>query len=303
MSNIIYPIVIANNTKIKYKLTGNICIRPLEDDEKYQFFGENEIGYDFINGSISEIKNKIQIKSGRHVHGSWIDCDNPNFRHLMAASHCLEYKSVTVSHYWTNVIVNIAFKLVELTSTCAFVWINSDLHSSGIDDNDDKDISLNSLDGPFGYLTLDRKNAYQIKYILSKIDLKDERFFLMASMYLDALRIGNGRIRTRFLNLSTILEMLYAPDGNKGEITYKISMRAAKILKSNSNNSEDAYQLSKEFKKIYITRSGLIHSGHSKYLTDTYFYKLAEIIRISLNIYLKDKNIFTEENLDKFLLG
>ena len=47
-------------------------------------------------------------------------------------------------------------------------------------------------------------------------------------------------------------------------------------------------------KQIYSVRSEIMHKGHTKKLTADLFYQLAEIVRISLNIYSRNKVIFSQ---------
>ena len=62
----------------------------------------------------------------------------------------------------------------------------------------------------------------------------------------------------QIIDLGIALEVLYVPDG-RGDITYKLAIRAARHLGKDKKDRED---LLAKFKQIYNCRSKAVHAGH-----------------------------------------
>lgn len=144
--------------------------------------------------------------------------------------------------------------------------------------------------------SLEEKDIDEIKKIYSKINRKkDKKFDLMMEKFLFALSGETIKDELRFLELVTILEMLYL-GGAQGELKYRFSLRSAKVLSKYS--SVKVGNVHTDMKNIYNIRSKISHFGSSSKTID-YLNKLIDYCRKSLNLYLQDNSIFSGENLDK----
>ena len=68
----------------------------------------------------------------------------------------------------------------------------------------------------------------------------------------------NEDIVDSIIDLGIAFEVLYVPDSSRGEIRFKLAVRAAWHLGS---DKEDRFELLKQFKQIYDYRSQAVHSG------------------------------------------
>ena len=125
-----------------------------------------------------------------------------------------------------------------------------------------------------------------------RYDLLIEKFLFALS----GLSIGNNH---RFLELTTILEMLYSPRDARTELSFRFSLRACKVL--SKYHSLDEEQTYKDLRKIYTIRSSISHSGsHSE--TGEYLDKLIDYTRKSIVLFLKDPSIFEDNRLDELCI-
>lgn len=67
------------------------------------------------------------------------------------------------------------------------------------------------------------------------------------------------------IDLGIALEALYVPDGGRGEIRFKLAVRAAWNLGEDENHRK---KLMKEFQKIYDRRSTIVHTGKLPNMTN-----------------------------------
>jgi len=126
----------------------------------------------------------------------------------------------------------------------------------------------------------------------------DDFFTLMMELYLNAISGEKFRNETRFLDLMTILEMLYLPKGNS-ELQFRLALRIAKMMKKcYGDNLKKVFESINDNKTgLYAIRSKIIHDGKSAKLTDEKREELMELARKSLLIYIEDSNEFTDESL------
>lgn len=145
--------------------------------------------------------------------------------------------------------------------------------------------------------SLDESDVPKIKELYETIKNHKSRLYdLMKEKFLFALSSLGIKNENRFLELATILEMLYSPKKDKTELSFRFSLRACKVLSKYENLDEETTY--KDMRKIYDIRSGISHSGyHSE--TATYLDKLIDYTRKSLVLFLKDPSIFEEKKLDQ----
>ena len=126
----------------------------------------------------------------------------------------------------------------------------------------------------------------------------DSKLAIMSEMYLYSMS-RELRKESRFIEVSIILEMLILPTSS-AELSYRFALRLARLLASKFNaDLREAFALGK---RIYATRSRLVHSGQDNTL-DTVAPATYEAARILLAAYVNDRNLFNEEALDAICLG
>jgi len=129
-------------------------------------------------------------------------------------------------------------------------------------------------------------------------NIKNKIFDLIIEKFLFALSGEGIRNEHRFLELVSILEILYL-SGESGEFTFKISLRTAKVLsKYLSFDSEEVFD---KMKKIYKVRCGISHSGYHKD-TKEYLNDLINYTRQSIKLFLQENSLFTKGELDKLCI-
>lgn len=128
---------------------------------------------------------------------------------------------------------------------------------------------------------------------------KSKRYDLIVQKFLFALSGLSLRSDHRFLELATILEMLYSSKSARTELKFRLSLRACKVLSKYQSLAEE--QTFKDMKKIYDIRSGISHSGSHKE-TDKYLEKLIDYTRKSIVLFLNDPSIFEDEKLDELCI-
>lgn len=116
-------------------------------------------------------------------------------------------------------------------------------------------------------------------------------------------------VSTRFLNLMIILEVLFNPNGDNTELTFKISLRCSKLFENHGfkfNDSvgnesvKDRFEL---IKKYYKIRSKIVHTGKSHDLNNEKLIELIDITRKTLQLYVKHPSDFKEEKLNEVLFN
>lgn len=152
------------------------------------------------------------------------------------------------------------------------------------------------------------KKTYSLKqYDVTKLkelyriikQTRNKLYDLIIEKFLFALSGRGIRNEHRFLELVTILEMLYSPKGARMELSFRCSLRASKVLsKYLSMDEEKIYE---DIRKIYDIRSGISHSGFHRD-TAKYLNKLVDYTRKSIVLFLKDNSIFEDEKLDELCI-
>ena len=126
----------------------------------------------------------------------------------------------------------------------------------------------------------------------------DRKLSLIKEKYLYAMS-EQVRREGRFVEIAIILEMLLLPQSST-ELSYRFSLRLAKL--ASRLFSLDVQDVYRDAKRIYITRSNLVHSG-----SDSDIDRVSEIAinytRRLLLQYLEDKDMFTETSLDALCLS
>jgi len=125
----------------------------------------------------------------------------------------------------------------------------------------------------------------------------DKKLQTMHEIYIHALGMER-RKESRFIEIAIILEMLLLPS-QSAELSYRFSLRLAKLM--NKLTGESANDVFKLAKRIYTTRSHLVHAGYDEKL-DEVWPVAHNYVRILLAEYLNDKTIFEESRLDELCL-
>lgn len=139
-----------------------------------------------------------------------------------------------------------------------------------------------------------------LSQILSHVSFNrdDKKVQIMSEKYLYALS-RDIRKESRFIELAIILEMILLPKASV-ELSYRFSLRMARLMsKLFKVKTEEAY---KNAKRIYSTRSNLVHSGADKDLEQVAPIAL-DYTRRLMCAYLEDKAIFGEASLDGLCLS
>jgi len=127
---------------------------------------------------------------------------------------------------------------------------------------------------------------------------KSKRYDLVMEKFLFALSGLSIESHHRFLELATILEMLYVPKHGT-ELSFRFSLRACKVLsKYQSMDEEKTY---KDMRTVYDIRSGISHSGFHRDTTK-YLDSLIDYTRKSIVLFLKDSSIFEDKKLDELCI-
>lgn len=143
---------------------------------------------------------------------------------------------------------------------------------------------------------LKEADVSEIKELYSTIKtIDDRRYDLMVEKFLFALSGEGIKVEHRFLELVSILEILYLRDIDI-ELGFRLSLRACKVL--SKYLLLDAEEVYKNMREIYNIRSRISHSGFHKD-TKNYLDKLIDYTRKSIKLFLKDYCIFESERLDE----
>jgi len=147
-----------------------------------------------------------------------------------------------------------------------------------------------------GVYRLEESDLRKIKALYGTIkSARSKRYDLIMEKFLFALSGLSIKSHHRFLELATILEMLYVPK-RETELSFRFSLRACKVLsKYLSMDGEKTY---KDMRVIYNIRSGIAHSGFHKDTTK-YLDRLIDYTRKSIVLFLKDSSIFEDKKLDE----
>jgi hypothetical protein len=151
----------------------------------------------------------------------------------------------------------------------------------------------------------DRKDCHLLKDCFNRIKgiPGDNKLSLLFDLYLNALSGGRERLESKYLGLMTILELLYLPDG-KTELKLRLSLRLAWILSLyNKANRQQVFDLMNSKNGLYSIRSDIAHTGKSKSFCLDRFQDMARLVSCSMLLYIKDKMIFSGDNLRNVLIA
>ena len=231
-----------------------------------------------------------------------------NFKELDLISSC-KYKIVVKnsSQQEFNAILTILNKTIRLIKLgSSGVFVEKYLINSSIMEFTTKRVIIPS----WALLPITEINSSDISLfqdLFNQISLNEnEKFNLMINKYIFAtsgLSIPN---ENRFIDLISILEILYLPDDNT-ELKFRLSLRLAKVFKKEFN--EDIESIYEKIRKFYNIRSDIVHKGKSKQLNKENLLDLSEITRKSILLYLNNPDYFKNDknplkmDLNKILLN
>lgn len=297
-----YPIILKNKRLKPFELGKEITIRHITIRERADFFGLKKVGFIFSNKfplgfiALRDFYPSKKIK-GRCPYGSLLQRGHfDGSSDIVASNYVISVNCEKHPNAFNLLIddINLSFILHRPTSTGAYL---------GFKENE-TDVSFHyrmTIHGPFDYLYVTREDLVKIKKIFELVNTKkdDNKFKLCAELYSRALQGNRLDLDLRFILLVTCLESLYLPEGGQ-ELNFRLSLRIAKLLtKHNYGTCEDIY---KKMRDIYATRSSLLHAGKTGKLNGDIFYETVEIVRRSLNLYLKSSTLFTKDGFDKIVL-
>lgn len=149
---------------------------------------------------------------------------------------------------------------------------------------------------------LNKADIPELKSLADRIDaITENKASLVIDRYRNATKKKGVEDYNRFVDLVTILEMLFVPDGSSGEIGYKLRMRASSILSTAIGlSAEDTILL---IKRLYNMRSSIVHAGKVEQITTDIWVKLTNLCRVGILEYLKDPDRFTATALDTCLIN
>jgi hypothetical protein len=200
-----------------------------------------------------------------------------------------------------------AFRIIKLGSSALYynfeVTPYSKTPNSSFGEND----FIEPYFGEIGISEINLSDIARLKEITLKLlNNNNNKLDLILNKYafsLSGIKIPN---ENRFLELMSILEMLYVP--SKGsEITLRLSLRVSKMFEKlgikldESKLNESISEKYEKIKSLYGIRSQIVHSGISKNLTLEELKYLAEITRKSILFYLDEPDNFNDKNLTRLL--
>lgn len=292
---IYYPILFEKCSVRKFTFSDNVSIQKMTMAKRIDLMGIKKVERDSKNGGIKQItypkkKKKCAMSVDHFFEGSFLGGYSTD---LLASNYLIIFDNESHEDF---LAINVAFKLWTLTSSGISYSIMPDKNSFGFS-------PPSHFGGIFDYANINLKDLKQVKNIFEKYKkLKDdEHLKLMIENFFYALS-GEKKInyKIRFMQLTTILEMLYVPNGQQ-ELSFRLAIRAAKII--GKNKSYDAIDSFKELKKIYEIRSKIVHQGeYKKEDLQKYFGILANFVRISLFVYLDNPKVFEDEMLNAIVL-
>lgn len=145
--------------------------------------------------------------------------------------------------------------------------------------------------------TLRKNDAQELKeiYCIISKSKKDKTIMLLEKFILSVSK--NLKKHIRALEFFSILESLYLPGTEHGELRFRLSQRMSKMLFS----KQKIYEEYKEIKKLYDKRSALVHQSKDNF-TNLELNKLEDLTRASLKLFLKSPKLFEVDYLDKLFL-
>lgn len=134
--------------------------------------------------------------------------------------------------------------------------------------------------------------------VLIKRQSNDSKLKIIREIWISSMS-SDLRLETRFVELSTLLEMILLPN-KASELSFRFALRLAKLAKhfSFGTCAEDVFE---KAKKMYQIRSDLVHSGKTKNLVE-HEAIAREFARVLILHYLESPEFFDEKNLDRICI-
>lgn len=288
-----YPVIV-NSTLEKIDINSNLHLRKISDAEIATFFGiENrELTKDFF-------LSKCNLRAeGYFPFGA-----DPTYHVLMDSLPLFSSNYVLVSTKGASDAhtFNLIAKLISPGKSGTYIGFNNKAPSLQI-------ISPNPYFKQGECLTLTKRNEVYSRGLFNKVDRlldKDRQFSLLRDVFLYSLSGTKIRDETRFLDLMTILEVLFLKDGAEGELKYRLSIRLDKIFQKfyGENPSTIFNVFMNNSTGLYKIRSEIVHRGSTKILTKDFLANLVEIVRKSLLLYIDNPINFKVEKLNNIVLS
>jgi hypothetical protein len=265
-------------------LGSGTSIRAMNADDRLQLLGISSVAFD-ENG---------RLKSYVATRADPFDVIGPDLD---------QYDQLYSSNYVATVPsrqearnLNLAFKL--LARSCTSLWI-------GTSGNSKLTGHQSHFVGPPCYfgsepLSLDAAGVQELSELLCAFRAleNDKKFAVMADVFMYAMSVA-PREESRCIELSVVLEMLLLPAAST-ELSYRFALRLAKLMsKKLGESSEDWFA---KGRKIYKTRSRLVHSGQDENLAEN-AQLIQETSRRLLTIYVREPKLFEESYLDSLCIA
>ncbi len=289
-----YPIILKNKRLSPFKISPEVELRRLTKRERAEFFGLRKVEFIFTHFFLGHLDLKRFVPSKGRSRCPYTNLIKRGLSDgssdILASNYVLIMECKNSPDFLLDRL-NLSFKLFKPTSTGGYI---------GFQENE-TDVGFHyymPINGPFDYLQLNKKDLETIRkiFLLVEKNKEDKNFKLYSELYSRALLGGKTKTDIRFLLLVISLECLYMPEDGYGK-KRKISARAASILCKFCKLGKSEENIKREIKEIYEIRGELVHNGESNKLNNLVFMELANYVRISLNLYLKDKNLFSEKYL------
>jgi hypothetical protein len=284
MKKYFFPIQVKSASK-EVQITDEVCFKEITVAEKEHYFNIKHIETN-ENGLISDIRYKNPYVF-HCLYDHALSLDNRDLNdYLLLSNYFLIVPDKEVA-------INVMFAINLLEHTKTGITIG---HSS-----EGKFYSLNILlknnSTKSEIFDLD-KNLILLQRLMTDISEMSgkhlKRMILFREKFLSSL--GND-LQNRFLELSVILEMLLVGK-SFSEIGYKFRIRFANLVSKKIGDKEfNSNELLSIGKKIYETRSKIVHDGHSD-MTPIHLPKLEYFARQILKLYVELPELFEDENLD-----
>lgn len=277
--NWLFPIHFESEIRKEIFIEKDIKLRRITEEEIYNFF-KIEIEERTENGLIKSWTGK----GGGSFLDDFLSGIFINHRiFVMSSRFILEAKDIKCVEYFQQ-----ALKLHKDGKTGILYGINSKTGASHFL----RPIPLYEKE----VYSLKEGDVSKIKELYDTIKRTENRKYdLMIEKFLFALSGEGIKDDHRFLELVSILEMLYLRDINI-ELKFRLSLRVSKVL--SKYLLMEVEEVFKNMKEIYDIRSGISHSGFHED-TRNYLDKLIDYTRKSIKLFLKDNLIFENERLDK----
>jgi len=150
------------------------------------------------------------------------------------------------------------------------------------------------------FTKINQSEEGRLKQVFLRLSNLSPKAQMMLERYKFALSFDSIPDQNRFIDLTTIMEMIYIPEKSGTELSFRLSLRLAKVMNQKFGlNSKEAY---KEAKKLYGIRSSLVHTGVSKALNHEMLFKLLDFTHKSLALFIDEPSLFEEESLNELCL-